>query len=77
MTIRERIVEKVRHLPEEVLPEVYEIVDKFGPKDEPEGLLKRLQRIKFDGPPDFAENFDLYMNGEKKYDEEMDKIKMK
>ncbi len=65
MNIREEIVAKVQNLPESVLPQVFDFVEKLEKPDEKPGLLKRLQKIKIQGPPDFAENFDLYANGEK------------
>lgn len=69
MTIREEIVAKVQNLPENVLPDVYEFVEKIAEREKPPGLLRRLQKIKIQGPPDFAENFDLYANGEKSIEE--------
>ena len=69
MNIREEIVEKIRHIPESRLPELYKVVEKLADEQPKEGLLKRLAKIKIDGPPDFAENFDLYMNGEKSLDD--------
>ena len=69
MTVREEIVAKVQNLPENVLPDVYEFVEKIEEKEEKPGLLRRLQKIKIQGPPDFAENFDLYANGEKSIEE--------
>ena len=69
MNIREEIVEKIQRMPESSLPELYKIVEKLVEESPKEGLLKRLQKIKIDGPPDFAENFDLYANGEKSLDD--------
>ncbi len=70
MNIREEIVAKVQSLPENVLPEVFDLVNKLEENgDEKPGLLKRLQKIKIQAPPDFAENIDLYMNGEKSIEE--------
>jgi len=69
MNIREEIVAKVQNLPDSVLPEIYELVEKIEEKEKKPGLLRRLQKIKIEGPSDFAENFDLYMNGEKSLDE--------
>ncbi len=69
MNIREEIVAKVQNLPESVLPQVFDFVEKLEKEDEKPGLLKRLQKIKIQGPPDFAENFDLYANGEKSIEE--------
>lgn len=65
MTIREQIVSKVQKLPEGVLPEVYEFVEKFEEKKDEPGLLRRLQKIKIQGPSDFSRNIDLYLSGEK------------
>jgi len=59
MNIKEEIVEKIQQIPESNLPELYEVVVRLVEKKPKDGLLKRLQRIKIDGPPDFAENFDL------------------
>lgn len=69
MNIREEIVEKIQRIPENRLPELYKMVEQLVEKKPKEGLLKRLQKIKIDGPPDFAENFDLYANGEKSLDD--------
>lgn len=69
MNIREEIVAKIQKLPENVLPEVFEFVEKMENSEEKPGLLKRLQKIKIQAPPDFAENIDLYMNGEKSIEE--------
>jgi hypothetical protein len=69
MNIREEIVTKVQKLPESSLPEVYEFVEKLEAKEEEPGLLRRLQKIKIQGPPDFSRNIDLYLNGEKKIED--------
>lgn len=69
MTIREEIVEKIQQIPENRLPELYKVVEKLADEEPKQGLLKRLQKIKIDGPPDFAQNLDLYMNGEKSLDD--------
>ena len=71
MTIREEIVTKVQNLPESVLPEVYKFVENIKEKDENLGLLRRLQKIKIEAPPDFAENLDLYTSGEKNFEENL------
>ncbi len=54
MTIREEIVEKIRQIPESRLPELYKVVEKLTDEPPKEGLLRRLAKIKIDGPPDFA-----------------------
>ncbi len=72
MTIREKLVRKVQSLPEESLSKVYEFVETIEKTDEQEGLLKRLQKIKIQGPKDFSRNIDLYMSGEKKIEDNLD-----
>jgi hypothetical protein len=72
MTIREKLVEKVQNLPEESLSKVYEFVETVEKTDETEGLLKRLRKIKIQGPKDFSRNIDLYMSGEKKIEDNLD-----
>jgi hypothetical protein len=72
MTIREEIVAKVQNLPENLLPEVFEFVAKVEEKEKKPGLLRRLQKIKIQAPPDFSRNIDLYMSGEKKVEENLD-----
>ena len=71
MSIREQIVSKVQKLPESALPDVYEFVEKICEEQEKPGLLRRLQRIKIEGPPDFSRNIDLYLNGEKDIEEDI------
>jgi hypothetical protein len=72
MTIREKLVEKVQNLPEESLSKVYEFVETVEKTDETEGLLKRLRKIKIQGPKDFSRNIDLYLSGEKKIEDNVD-----
>ncbi|MDQ3633876.1 MAG: hypothetical protein M3405_05110 [Acidobacteriota bacterium] len=72
MTIREKLVEKVQNLPEESLSKVYEFVENIEETDETEGLLKRLRKIKIQGPKDFSRNIDLYLSGEKKIEDNVD-----
>lgn len=71
MTIREEILTKVQNLPESVLPQVYDFVEKIKEKEEEPGLLRRLQKIKIEAPSDFAENIDLYISGEKSIEENL------
>lgn len=75
MNIRDEIMAKVQKLPESVLPEIYEAVEKIEQKEARPSLMERLAKIKIEGPPDFAENFDLYMSGEKNLDEYFEKEK--
>ncbi len=69
MNIREEIVSIVQKLPDNLLPDVYEFVDRIEEKEDKPGLLKRLQKIKIQGPPDFSRNIDLYLSGEKKIED--------
>lgn len=69
--MREEIVAKVQNLPENVLPEVYEFVEKIEEKEEKSSLMEQLRKIKIEAPPDFAENLDLYMSGEKGFEENL------
>ncbi len=69
MNIREEIVEKIQRIPENRLSEFCKVVEEFVEEKPKEGLLKRLQKIKIDGPPDFSRNIDLYMSGEKSLDD--------
>jgi|CXWL01.1.fsa_nt_gi hypothetical protein len=71
MTIREQILSKVEKLPESSLPAVYDFVERVEQADPESGLLRRLQKIKIEGPRDFARNIDLYMNGEKKIEDNL------
>ena len=72
MNIREEIIIKVQNLPESVLPEVYKVVEKLEEKEKQPGLLRRLQKIKIEAPRDFSRNIDLYLNGEKSIEENLD-----
>ncbi len=72
MNIREEIVEKIRQIPENRLPEFYKVVEGFVEKEMKPSLMERLRKIKIDAPPDFSRNIDLYMSGEKKIDESID-----
>ncbi len=72
MNIREEIIAKVQNLPESVLPEVYQIVEKIEEKEKKPGLLRRLQKIKIEAPADFSRNIDLYLNGEKDIEANID-----
>ncbi|MFM9904052.1 MAG: hypothetical protein ACKVQJ_05710 [Pyrinomonadaceae bacterium] len=69
MTIREKIVLKVQNLPDGALADVYEFIEKVEVKENDPGLLRRLQKIKIEGPRDFSTNIDLYLTGEKKVED--------
>ncbi len=72
MTIREEILSKVQKLPESALREVYEVVEKVEKKENQPSLMERLRAIQIEGPRDFSRNIDLYLNGEKLIDENID-----
>lgn len=72
MNLREEIVEKIQQIPENCLPELYEVVEKLADKESKPSLMERLRRIKIDAPSDFSRNIDLYMSGEKNIDENID-----
>ncbi len=69
MNIREEIVAKVQNLPENLLSDVFEFVEKIEDKDKKPSLMQQLRKIKIQAPPDFSRNIDLYMNGEKDIEE--------
>ncbi len=68
MTIKERVLLEINKLPDEKLEELYGLLKSFEESDgkkSGESFMSKLRRIKIQGPPDFAENFDAYLNGEK------------
>lgn len=67
-TIKEAIVSKIEKLSESGLAEVYEVVEKIEERENEPSLLERLSKIRIQGPPDLAENFELYASGEKIWD---------
>jgi hypothetical protein len=75
MEIREQIIEEVQKIPEQHLTEFQEIVKDFVEKKSKPSLMERLRQIKIQGPPDFAENFDLYASGEKNLDDYLNEEK--
>ena len=69
MATREEIKSEIEKVPEERLAELYKIVRDFT-KSKPLSsakptLMSKLRRIRISGPPDFSENIDLYLTGEK------------
>jgi hypothetical protein len=65
MTIREQIISEVQKIPEQYLPELQKIIEGFEEQKAKPSLMQQLREIKIQAPPDFAENLDLYMSGEK------------
>ena len=68
MATKEEIKSEIEKVPEERLAELYQIVRSFAePKSIPSEstLMSKLKRIRINAPPDFSENIDLYLSGEK------------
>lgn len=68
MITKEEIKSEVEKVPEERLAELYRIVKSFtqskAASSQP-SLMSKLRRIRISAPPDFSENIDLYLTGEK------------
>lgn len=62
--LKERIIAEIQDLDETALQEIYEIVRRIhqaeARKDTP--LLERLSNIHIQGPEDFSENIDDFLN---------------
>jgi hypothetical protein len=73
MTTREMIQSELEHVPEERLDDLYGIVKQFShASDRPMGIMAKLQAIpKIDAPADFSTNFDIYMSGEKRVEDNL------
>jgi hypothetical protein len=68
MATKEEIKSEIEKVPEERLAELYQIVRRFTqsrPSSSKSTLMSKLRRICISGPPDFSENIDLYLSGEK------------
>ncbi len=72
MTIREEIVLKVQTLPDRSLATVLDFVETVEKTSKGASLMERLREIKIEGPRDFSRNIDMYLNGEKNIDENLD-----
>jgi len=71
MSTKELLLREIEQLDEEELEALFALVREFLEQkgnDENVGFLERLGEITIDGPEDFAENFDLYLSGEKSLD---------
>ena len=73
MSIKEQLLAEIDRLDEPKLQAVFEyarsIASKNGAASRKPGVLSALREIQIDGPPDFSENFELYMTGEKSFDD--------
>ncbi len=68
MITKEEIKSEIERVPEERLAELYQIVQRFArPKvaSSVPTLMSKLRSIRISAPPDFSENIDLYLSGEK------------
>jgi hypothetical protein len=65
---KEEIKSEIEKVPEEHLTELYQIVRRFTqhrPRPSEPTLMSKLKRVRINAPPDFSENIDLYLTGEK------------
>ncbi|MDT7603405.1 MAG: hypothetical protein QOF61_1402 [Acidobacteriota bacterium] len=68
MATKEEIKSEIEKVPEERLAELYQIVRRFAqskPSSSKPTLMSKLRRVRISAPPDFSENIDLYLTGEK------------
>ncbi|MGA9997506.1 MAG: hypothetical protein WBP93_18975 [Pyrinomonadaceae bacterium] len=68
MITKEEIKSEIEKVPEERLAELYQIVKAFTQSRHSSSkptLMSKLRRIRISAPPDFSENIDLYLSGEK------------
>jgi hypothetical protein len=68
MATKEEIKSEIEKVPEERLAELYQIVRRFTeprPRPSEPTLMSKLKRVRISAPPDFSENIDLYLTGEK------------
>ncbi|MBX3056834.1 MAG: hypothetical protein KF770_10215 [Anaerolineae bacterium] len=69
MSTKELLLSKIETMSQAELEELYTMVTAFlqskQSKPSESTFLERLSQIQIDGPEDFAENIDLYLNGEK------------
>lgn len=68
MATKEEIKSEIEKVPEERLAELYQIVRRFTqsrPSSSKPTLMSKLRRIQISASPDFSENIDLYLTGEK------------
>ncbi|MGH9948104.1 MAG: hypothetical protein ACRD6X_13015 [Pyrinomonadaceae bacterium] len=66
--------EEIKAAIDQIPAEQLDTLDKFirslasahrKPKAPGETFMEKMRKIKFDGPPDFSENIDAYLNGDK------------
>ena len=68
MATKEKIKSEIEKVPEERLAELYQVARRFTqvrPVASQATLMSKLRRVRISAPPDFSENLDLYLSGEK------------
>jgi len=71
MSAREKIIAEIAALSDEKLAEIQALVESLSVVPAASqlvrkpGIMEELRKITFEGPPDFSENVDLYLSGEK------------
>jgi len=68
MITKEEIKSEIEKVPEERLAELYQIIRRFTqsrPSPSQPSLMSKLRRVRISAPPDFSENVNLYLIGEK------------
>ena len=68
MITKETIKSEVERVPEDRLAELYQVVKTFTESQPPSSkpsLMSKLKNVRISAPPDFSENIDLYLTGEK------------
>ncbi|MGB7925226.1 MAG: hypothetical protein WCF57_18455 [Pyrinomonadaceae bacterium] len=68
MATKEEIKSEIEKVPDDRLAELYQLVKRFTqskPTTSKPTLMSKLRRIRINAPPDFSENIDLYLTGEK------------
>lgn len=73
MSTKDLIQQEIDRVEEARLPALYELVKRFTKRkaERPpssETLMERLRKIHISAPPDFSENLDLYLTGEKSFE---------
>lgn len=68
MAMKEEIKSEIEKVPEERLPELYQVIKSFTRskrKSSEPSLMSKLKRVRISAPRDFSENIDRYLTGEK------------
>ncbi len=68
MITKETIKSEVERVPEDRLAELYQVVKTFTESQPPSSkpsFMSKLKNVRISAPPDFSENIDLYLTGEK------------